>query len=345
MDKAQLEFLIQKRMEQCVRDDYLINNQLVATPAMLASPLCLPLSLPLHECSSNTSTGTANVQQAGKAKPIQNQADNSNYVNLSFTEKYINNIYDFFYWLIHHEKYRYMDDYIFNPNNDIQESLNSYSNIYAIKFFFKPIIQKLKNKQSCNASTDECKTITTSVDIFGFLVLLSKLTIHLIKSGHCEKIDSNGENKIDWMIDAKYKKKLDKLFDYCFNEMKSAFLSEQFIDNSIGLQKTSKKTYDYNDFLIYWKSNFNYIQSVVRDIFDFDKQSIDNILTLVSNENQLLDNANVAGEASLCEVAKPNSECKSEATLQLDQLIQKRMEMIMLLFPVEMINNMKYDFT
>lgn len=339
MNKAQLEFLIQKRMEQCVRDDYLINNQLVATPATLASPPHSPSSLPLHEHSS--STGTANVQQAGKAKPIQNQADNS--TNLSFTEKYINNIYDFFYQLIHHEKYRYMDDYIFNPNNNRQESLNSYSNSYTIKFFFKPIIQKLKNEQLL--STDKCKTIINSVDIFGFLVLLIKITIYLIQSGHCENSDSNGDNKVDWMIDAKYKKKLDKLFDYCFNEMKSAFLSEQFIDNSICLQKTSQKTYDYNDFLIYWKSNFNYIQSVVRDIFDFDKQTIDNILTLVSNENQLLDNANVAGEASLCEVAKPNSECKSEATLQLDQLIQKRMEMIMLLFPVEMINNMKYDFT
>ena len=301
MDKAQLESLIQKRMEQCVRDDYLIKNQLVAIPA--------------------------NVQQAfNKANPIQNQADNSNYVNLSFTEKYINNIYDFFYWLIHHEKYRYMDDYIFNPNNDIQESLNSYSNSYAIKFFFKPIIQKLKNKQSCNASADECKTITTSVDIFGFLVLLSKLTIHLIQSGHCEKINNNGENKIDWMISAKYKKKLDKLFDYCFNEMKSVFLSEQLIDNPISLQNISKTTYDYNDFLIYWKSNFNHIQSVVCDILDFDKQAIDKLLTMFPNENQLLDSA-------------------SQAVSLLKQLIHKRMEIITLLFPVEMINNMEYKLS
>ena len=331
MNKAQLEFLIQKRMEQCVRDDYLINNQLVATPSMFASPLRSPSSLPLHEHSS--STGTANVQQVGKAsyaaKPIQNQADNSNYVNLSFTEKYINNIYDFFYWLIHHEKYRYMDDYIFNPNNDIQESLNSYSNSYAIKFFFKPIIQKLKNKQSCNASADECKTITTSVDIFGFFVLLSKLTIHLIKSGHCEKIDSNSENKIDCMIGAKYKKKLDKLFDYCFNEMQSVFLSEQLINNPISLQNISKTTYDYNDFLIYWKSNFNHIQSVVRDILDFDKQAIDKLLTMFPNENQLLDSASQ----------------ESEAASLLKQLIHKRMEMITLLFPVEMINNMEYKLS
>lgn len=325
MDKAQLEFLIQKRMEQCVRDDYLINNQLVATPAMLALPLRLPSSLPLHERSS--STGTANVQQAGKAKPIQNQADNSNYVNLSFTEKYINNIYDFFYRLIHHEKYRYMDDYIFNPNNNRQESLNSYSNSYTIKFFFKPIIQKLKNEQLL--STDKCKTISNSVDIFGFLVLLIKITIHLIKSGHCEKIDNNSENKIDCMIGAKYKKKLDKLFDYCFNEMQSVFLSEKLIDNPISLQNISKTTYDYNDFLIYWKSNFNHIQSVVRDILDFDKQAIDKLLTMFPNENQLLDSASQ----------------EIEAASLLKQLIHKRMEMIILLFPVEMINNVKYEFS
>ena len=324
MDKAQLESLIKKIMEQCVRDDYLIKNKLVVNPATLASPL--------HEssCEAGTITGIANVQQAAelKTKPIQNQTNNSNAVNISFTEKYINNIYDFFYQLIHHEKYCYMDDYIFNPNKNEQESLNSYANsyAYAIKFIFKPIIQRLKNKYLCNTSSDECNinAANSSVDIFGFLVLLIKITIHLIKSGHCEKIDSNSENKIDCMIGEKYKKKLDKLFDYCFNEMKSAFLSEQLIDNPISLQNISKTTYDYNDFLIYWKSNFNHIQSVVRDILDFDKQTIDKLLTLVSNENQLLD---------------------SEAASLLEQLIHKRMEMITLLFPVEMINHMEYKLS
>ena len=331
MNKAQLEFLIQKRMEQCVLDDYLIKNQLIANPATLVLPLRSLLRLPLHERSSNTSTGIANVQQVGKAKPIQNQADNS--TNLSFTEKYINNIYDFFYQLMHHEKYRYIDDYIFNLNNNEQKALNSNNDSYDIKFIFKPIIQRLKNKHPCNTSSDEYNTATASVDVFGFLVLLSKLTIHLIKSGHCEKIDSNSENKIDCMIGAKYKKKLDKLFDYCFNEMKAAFLSEQLIDNPINFKNISKTTYDYNDFLIYWKFNFNYIQSVVRDVCDFDKQTINNLLTLFSSESQLLDNASVADE------------CEGETASQLEQLIQKRMEMIILLFPVEMINNMNYELS
>lgn len=293
MDKSQLESLIQKIMEQCVCDDYLIKNHLVATPAT--------------------------------AKPIQNQADNSNSVNLTFTEKYINNIYDLFYQLIHHEKYRYMDDYISNFSNNIEQAtLNINSNSYAI---LKPIIQKLKNERLL--STDKYKTITTSVDIFGFFVLLIKITIYLIQSGYCEKINNNGENKIDCMIGAKYKKKLDKLFDYCFNEMKSAFLSEELIDNPISLQNISKTTYDYNDFLIYWKSNFNHIQSVVRDILDFDKQTIDKLLTLVSNEDQLLDSASQ----------------ESEAASLLEQLIHKRMEMITLLFPVEMINHMEYKLS
>ena len=336
MDKAQLESLIQKIMEQCVRDDYLIKNKLVVNPATLASPL------PLHDrsCKASTSTGIANVQQATKLhlKLIQNQTDNSNAVNISFTEKYINNIYDFFYKLIHHEKYRYMDDYIFNPNNNKQKALNNNNYGYDIKFTVKPIIQRLKNRHLCNTSSDECNcdsnsnAATASVDIFGFVVLLIKITIHLIKSVHCEKIDSNSENKIDsnsenkidWMIDAKYKKKLDKLFDYCFNEMKSAFLSEQLIDNPISLQNISKTTYDYNDFLMYWKFNFNHIQSVVLDIFDFEKQTIDKLLTLFSNENQLLD---------------------SEAASLLEQLIHKRMEMIILLFPVEMINHMEYKLS
>lgn len=297
MDKSQLESLIQKIMEQCVRDDYLIKNRLVATPAT--------------------------------AKPIQNQADNSNGVNLTFTEKYINNIYDLFYQLIHHEKYRYMDDYISNFSNNIEQAtLNINSNSYAI---LKPIIQRLKNKHPCNASLDECNSnkATVSVDIFGFIVLIIKITIYLIQSGYCKRnIADDGESSVDWMIGTKYKKKLDKLFDYCFNEIKSDFLSEQLIDNPISLQNISKTTYDYNDFLIYWKSNFNHIQSVVRDIFDFDKQTIDKLLTLFSSESQLLDNASVADEG--------------EAASQLEQLIQKRMEMIMLFFPVEIINNMEY---
>lgn len=299
MDKSQLESLIQKIMEQCVRDDYLIKNRLVATSAT--------------------------------AKPIQNQADNSNGVNLTFTEKYINNIYDFFYQLIHHEKYRYIDDYIFNLNNNEQKALNSNNASYAIKFIFKPIIQKLKNKHLCNTSSDECNSnkATVSVDIFGFFVLLIKITIYLIQSGHCANSDSNGNNKVDCMIGTKYKKKLDKLFDYCFNEIKSDFLSEQLIDNPISLQNISKTTYDYNDFLIYWKSNFNHIQSVVRDFYDFDKQTINNLLTLFSNEDQLLDSASQ----------------ESEAASLLEQLIHKRMEMIMLLFPIEMINHMEYKLS
>lgn len=131
MDKAQLEYLIQKIMEQCVRDDYFVKKQ-----------IALPL---LHK---------TNVQQSAELKfqLIQNQVDRSNSVNLSFTEKYINNIYDFFYKLIHHEKYRYMDDYIYNPNHNEQKALNNNNYIYAI---LKPIIQKLKNKQSCNSSSDE----------------------------------------------------------------------------------------------------------------------------------------------------------------------------------------------
>lgn len=315
MDKIQLESLIQKRMEQYVRDDYLIKQGNIV---VIASPP--------HELSCEASTNTANVQQSGDLQTIQNQANNS--VSISFTEKYINNIYDFFYQLIHHEKYRYIDDYIFNLNNNEQKALNSNNDSYDIKFIFKPIIQRLKNKHLCNTSSDECNsnTATASVDIFGFLVLLIKITIHLIKSGHCEKIDSNSENKIDWMIGAKYKKKLDKLFDYCFNEMQSVFLSEQLIDNPISLQNISKTTYDYNDFLIYWKSNFNHIQSVVRDILDFDKQVIDKLLTMFPNENQLLDSA-------------------SQASSLLKQLIHKRMEMITLLFPVEMINNMEYKLS
>lgn len=106
--------------------------------------------------------------------------------------------------------------------------------------------------------------------------------------------------------------------------MKSAFLSEQLIDNLTSLQNISKTTYDYNNFLIYWKFNFNQIQSFVRDISDFEKQAIDKLLTLVSNENQLLD---------------------SEAASLLKQLIHKRMEIITLLFPVEMINNMEYKLS
>lgn len=322
MDKAQLESLIQKIMEQCVRDDYLIKNKLVVNPATLASPL--------HEssCEAGTITGIANVQQAAelKTKPIQNQTDNSNAVNISFTEKYINNIYDLFYQLIHHEKYRYMDDYIFNPNNNEQKVLNNNNDSYDIKFTVKPIIQKLKNKQSCNTSSDECNNsnaATASVDIFGFLVLLIKITIYLIQSGYCKK-SNDGESNVDWMIGTKDKKKLDNLFDYCFNEIKSAFLSEQLIGNLTSLQHISKTTYDYNDFLIYCKSNFNHIQSVVCDILDFDKQTIDKLLTLVSNENQLLD---------------------GEAASLLEQLIHKRMEMIILLFPVEMINYMEYKLS
>lgn len=325
MNKAQLESLIQKRMEQYVRDDYLIKNQLIATPATLAS------SLPLHERSCEAGTNTANIQQTfNKANPIQNQTDNSNGVNLSFTEKYINNIYDFFYNLIHHEKYRYMDDYISNPNNNEHKVLNSYT--YDLKFTVKPIIQRLKNKHPCYANSDKCNSnsnaATTSVDIFGFVVLLVKITIYLIQSGYCKKSD-DGESSVDWMIGTKDKKKLDKLFDYCFNEMKYAFLSEQLIDNPIILQNISKTTYDYNDFLIYWKSNFNHIQSVVCDILDFDKQTIDKLLTLVSNENQLLNNASQ----------------ESEAASLLEQLIHKRMEMIILLFPVEMINHMEYKLS
>lgn len=330
MNKAQLESLIQKRMEQCVRDDYLIKNQLVATPATLASPS------PLHDRRCEAGTITANVQQVAESQPqpIQNQVDNSNNnnVNPSFTEQYVSNIYNFFYQLIHHEKYHYMDDYISNFSNNIEQATlningNSLLHSYAI---LKPIIQKLKNKQSCNAGSDECnsnsKTITTSVDIFGFFVLIIKITIYLIQSGYYKKsVAVDGESNVDCMIGAKYEKKLDKLFDYCFNEIKSAFLSEQLIDNLTSLQNISKKTYDYNDFLIYWKSNFNYIQSVVRDILDFDKQTIHKLLTLVSNENQLLDSASQ----------------ESEAASLLEQLIHKRIEMIILWFHVEMINHME----
>ena len=317
MDKAQLESLIQKIMEQCVRYDYLIQKQ-------ITSPL-------LHGVAVNYSSPLlhkTNVQQSAEIKSqlIQDQTDNS--VNLSFTEKYINNIYDFFYRLIHHEKYRYMDDYIYNPNHNEQKTLNNNNYSYAI---LKPIIQKLKNKQSCNASSNECNnTVTASVDIFGFVVLLVKITIYLIQSDYCKKsVANDGESNVDWMIATRDKKKLDKLFDYCFNEMKSAFLSEQLIDNLTSLQNISKTAYDYNDFLIYWKSNFNHIQFVVRDVFDFDKQTIDKLLTLFPNENQLLDNASQ----------------ENEAASLLEQLIHKRMEMITLLFPVEMINNMEYKLS
>ena len=295
MDKAQLEYLIQKIMEQCVRDDYFVKKQITL-------PLLHGVAVSCHSPLLHKT----NVQQSAELKlqPIQNQVGNINDVNLSFTEKYINNIYDFFYNLIHHEKYRYMDDYLSSSNNNGQEPLNSYA--YAIKFIFKPIIQKLKNKQSCNASSNECNsnTATASVDIFGFVVLLVKITIYLIQSGYCKKSD-DGESNVDWMIGTKDKKKLDNLFDYCFNEIKSAFLSEQLIGNLTSLQHISKTTYDYNDFLIYWKSNFNHIQSVVCDILDFDKQTIDKLLTLISNENQLLD---------------------SKAASLLEQLIHKRME-------------------
>ena len=323
MNKAQLESLIQKRMEQCVHDDYLIKQ---GKSVVIASQL--------SSCSGEASTGTANVQQVGKAKSIQNQAYNNNGINLSFTEKYINNIYDLFHQLIHHEKYCYMDDYIFNPNNNEQKVLNNNNDSYDIKFTVKPIIQRLKNKQSCNTSSDECNSnsnaATASVDIFGFVVFLVKITIYLIQSGYYKKsVANNGVSSVDWMIATKDKKKLDKLFDYCFNEMKSAFLSEQLIDNLTSLQNISKTTYNYNDFLIYWKLNFNYIKSVVRDVCDFDKQTIDKLLTLVSNENQLLDN-----------VSQEN-----EAASLLEQLIHKRMEIITLLFPVEMINHMKYELS
>ena len=322
MDKAQLEYLIQKIMEQCVRDDYFVKKQITL-------PLLHGVAVSCHSPLLHKTS----VQQSAefKLQPIQNQVDNSNDVNLSFTEKYINNIYDFFYKLIHHEKYRYMDDYIYNPNHNEQKALNNNNYSYAI---LKPIIQKLKNKQSCNSSSDELNsnnnTTTASVDIFGFVVFLVKITIYLIQSGYYKKsIANNGVSSVDWMIATKDKKKLDKLFDYCFNEMKSAFLSEQLIDNLTSLQNISKTTYDYNDFLIYWKFNFNQIQSVVRDVCDFDKQTIDKLLTLVSNENQLLDNASVDDEA---------------ASL-LEQLIHKRMKMITLLFPVEMINHMKYELS
>ena len=312
-------------MEQCVRDDYYIKKQ-IALP--LLHGVAVRCRSQLHECSGEAGTITVNVQQVPELKlqPIQNQADNSNCVNLSFTEQYIANIYDFFYQLIHHEKYRYMDDYLSISNNNEQEPLNSYA--YTIKFIFKPIIQRLKNKQSCNASSNNCNSnsnaATASVDIFGFVVLLVKITIYLIQSGYCEK-SNEGESSVNWMIATKDKKKLDKLFDYCFNEIKSAFLSEQLIDNLTSLQNISKTTYDYNDFLIYWKFNFNHIQSVVLDIFDFEKQTIDKLLTLVSNENQLLDSESQ----------------ESEAASLLEQLIHKRMEMITLLFPVEMINHME----
>ena len=168
------------------------------------------------------------------------------------------------------------------------------------------------------------------MDIFGFVVFLVKITIYLIQSGYYKKsVANNGVSSVDWMIATKDKKKLDKLFDYCFNEMKSAFLSEQLIDNLTSLQNISKTTYDYNNFLIYWKFNFNQIQSFVRDISDFEKQAIDKLLTLVSNENQLLNNASQ----------------ESEAASLLEQLIHKRMEMIILLFPVEMINHMEYKLS